>query len=223
MLIDLHVHTAYSEDFTFTLEEAVDKCRRNGIDAILLAECDVVPPLDEVAALSEAKGFPIFVGMDIDADDGRVIVVPSDPRDERFTAQAWCGDDDRPTVQRVIEVMQDLDGVVLAAHPYLDDGGPYLGDRLYKINGISGVEVACGVRRRLSNDLALEAAAGMGLPTLGGSDTGPEGQRHGHYATLFANEISSQEQLVEALQGGTYWAVEIRRSRGGQGGNRRGD
>ena len=209
----MHVHTAYSEDFTLTLEDAVERCRLNGIDGILLAECDVIPNLEEVAAVAESTGFPIFVGVDIDADDGRVIAVPSDPTDERFANQTWCGDDDRPTVSRVIDVMSSLDGVVLAAHPYLDDGGPFLGDRLYKVEGLAGVEVACGVKRRLSNDLALEAAVGLGLPTVGGSDTGPEGQRLGHYATLFADQITSQEELVEALQGGTFWAVEIRKSR----------
>jgi len=172
VLIDVHVHTAFSEGFTVTAAEAVERCRHIGIDAIVLAECDVIPDLDEVRALSEDMSFPIFVGVDVDAADGRVIAIAPDPTDERFVSQSWASHDARPTVRDVIEALTQMDGVVIAAHPYLDDGGPFLGDALYDTEGLTAVEVLCGVRSRLSNDLALEATVATGLPAVGGSDTG---------------------------------------------------
>ena len=208
MLIDLHVHTSYGDDFEATLEEAITACRGRGISAVLLAECDLIPPLDEVQATASAESFKVFVGVDIDARDGRVIGVPRDPADERFQKQGWAdGSDFR--VCDVIEWFDGIDGATFAAHPYLDDGGPYLGDRVYDLPGLAGVEVACGVKDDLANDLALEAANTMGVPVVGGSDTGPEGQRLGHFATAFADEIETQEELVDALREGTFWAVEI--------------
>ena len=110
--------------------------------------------------------------------------------------------------------MSEIDGIVLAAHPYMEDGGPALGDRIFRTRGIGAVEVLCGVDDDLANDLALEAAASMTLPTFGGSDTGPDGQRLGVYATAFADEVTSQEDLVAALRDGSYWAVELRRAGG---------
>lgn len=212
MLIDLHVHTAYSEGFTCSLEDTIARCREAGIGALLLAECDVVPDLDEVRRISQELEFPIFVGVDVDASDGRVIAVPADPTAPGFQNQSWAGQRDDFLVRHVIEAVADMDGAVLAAHPYLDDGGPYLGDRIYDIPGFAGVEVACGVKRHLCNDLALEAASSMAVPTVGGSDTGPEGQRLGSYATAFVDEITTQEELVAALLEGAFWAVELRKA-----------
>jgi predicted metal-dependent phosphoesterase TrpH len=215
VLIDLHVHTKYSEGFETTLEEVANACQARGINAALLAECDVVPSWDEVTAASKEHGFNFFVGVDVDASDGRVIAVPNDPNNEQFVKMAWRGDDDETTVDDVVRVIQEIGGVVLACHPYLDDGGPFLGDQVYRTQGLAGVEVECGLRKRLPNDLALEAAIGMNLPTLAGSDTGPEGQRLGRFATAFADEVSSQAELIAAIQAGTCWAVRIEESRGG--------
>ena len=76
MLIDLHVHSSYSDGFEATLAEIAEKCRAHGITAALLAECDVIPDLDEVAKASEELGFKFFVGVDIDGADGGEWISP---------------------------------------------------------------------------------------------------------------------------------------------------
>lgn len=218
LLIDLHVHTSFSDDFDIELPDVVARCREQGIGAILLAECDTVPDPAEVKKVAQDLGYRIFLGVEVNADDGRVIAVPPDPADERFLDQTWFRKDGSVRVVDVINVMRELDGAVIAAHPYLDDDGPYLGDRIYRIDGLAAIEVACGVPKHMPNDLALEAAATMGLPTVGGSDSGPEGQRLGAYATAFAQDVTSQEELVDALNNGAYWAVAMSRPRRGEGG-----
>ncbi|HIN86574.1 MAG TPA: hypothetical protein EYN06_08850, partial [Myxococcales bacterium] len=180
-----------------------------GINALALTEYDRIPDLDEVAATSKKLEFPIFVGIDIDTDDGRVLAFAPDPSDARFSEMSWDPGDGPMGIKEVLGVMDELGGAVIAMHPYLDDGGPYLGDRIYKMGGLSGVEVVCGIKQHLANDSALEAASALGLPTIGGSDTGPEGQRLGRFATAFSKTVSNQEELVGTLIEGGYWAVEI--------------
>lgn len=209
MLIDLHVHTNYSDDYTVSLEEAVEQCRAAGINALALTEYDRIPDLDEVAATSKKLEFPVFVGIDIDTDDGRVLAFAPDPSAAGFSEMSWDPGDGPMGIKEVLAVLDDLGGAVIATHPYLDDGGPYLGDRIYKMGGIAGVEVVCGIKQHLANDSALEAASALGLPTIGGSDTGPEGQRLGRFATAFSKTVSTQEELVGTLREGGYWAVEI--------------
>ena len=210
MLIDLHVHTNFSDGFEVGLADVIERCKARGVEALLLAECDVVPDLAQVAAIAKAANFPVFIGVDVDASDGRLIAVPRDPTDPRFREQRWRKGDSDTTISEVVKVMNELDGVALAAHPYMDDGGPALGDRIFRMRGLGGVEVLCGVDDDLANDLALEAAASMGLPSFGGSDTGPDGQRVGIYATAFASEVRTQDELVVALKDGSFWAVELR-------------
>ncbi|MEC8025149.1 MAG: PHP-associated domain-containing protein [Myxococcota bacterium] len=221
MLIDMHVHTEFSEGFETKLADVATACRGRGIEAALLAECDVVPQQSEIEAATKEHDFIFFVGVDIDASDGRVIAIPEDPTDERFVKMEWRTDDGETSVAEVLDLMNDIGGVVVACHPYLDDGGPFLGDRVYKIRGLAGIEVECGVRKRLPNDLALEAASGMKLPTIAGSDTGPEGQRLGSFATAFASEVKTQAELVNALRAGTCWAVKIEPAKEGEPRNQR--
>ncbi|MFT7623590.1 MAG: hypothetical protein ACI9WU_002773 [Myxococcota bacterium] len=228
VLIDMHVHTEYSDEFELTLKDAVTRAREAGLNGLLLAECDVVPPLDEVKAIADEENFPIFIGIDIDCYDGRVILVPRDPTDKRFQTQSWADDDDDFRVVDVVRAGKKMGAIAIAAHPYLDDGGPFLGDRLTRIEGLAGVEVACGVKSFMSNDRALEAASAMALPGVGGSDTGPEGQRLGKFATVFPEDIASQTELVDALEEGLYWAVMLGaaeprpRQRSGRSGGRSG-
>jgi len=226
VLIDMHVHTSFGEDFETPLAEVIKTTRERGIDGVLLTECDLVPPLDEVRAVAEDQDFKVFVGIDVDCDDGRVIGIPRDPGADGFVNQEWA-DGDRLRVRDVVRWFADNDGATIAAHPYLDDGGPFLGDRVSRVGGLAGVEVACGYKDDLANDLALEASSSMSVPVLGGSDTGPEGQRLGRFATLFADAIQTQEDLVLALLDGTFWAVELadadtRRKPRGRGRGRRG-
>ena len=230
MLIDLHVHTSYSEGFDVDLDAVVARAREVGLNGLLLTECDVVPDAAEVRAASERLGFPLFIGVEVNADDGRVIAIVGDPTDARFREQPWL-ESERLRVADIVAVMKELDGVAIAAHPYLDDG-PYLGDRIFRTQGLAAIEVVCGVPGHLPNDLALEAAASLALPTVGGSDSGPDGQRIGSFATAFADTIKTQEQLVSAIRTGAFWAVTMRRPRaegarrqggnGGGGGGRSG-
>ena len=215
LLIDMHVHTELSEGFDTTLEEVAKACQERGIEAALLAECDVVANWSEVESASREQDFLFFVGVDIDANDGRVIAIPEDPQNERFVQMQWRDDNDETSVSDVVSLLDEIGGVVIACHPYLDDGGPFLGDRVYKMRGLTAIEVECGLRKRLPNDLALEAAAGMSLPTIAGSDTGPEGQRLGRFATAFAANVQTQAELVAALRTGACWAVRIEPAKDG--------
>ena len=228
MLVDLHVHTSFSEGYAVDVEEAVRRCRLGGIDAIVLTECDVIPDPDAVKEVSERLGFPIFVGVDIDTTRGRLVGIPPDPWDERFL---WVGEDeDSVTPERVLAAFEEIGGVIIAAHPYVDDGGPVFGDGIVDVEGLAAVEVVCGVQDELANDLALEAVAGMGLRVVGGSDSSEDGERLGRFATAFLEPIGTQAELVEAIREGFCWPVRVdpigsarkrrRRRRGGaQGGD----
>ncbi|MEZ4462270.1 MAG: hypothetical protein R3E66_21615 [bacterium] len=58
-------------------------------------------------------------------------------------------------------------------------------------------------------DFAVEAASAMGLPTVGGTALGNSLADIGRFATLFTSEISTQQQLVDAVRAGEFYAVAI--------------
>jgi hypothetical protein len=227
VLIDLHVHTDYSDGFDLPLSDVIRKASDRGLNAIVLTECDLVPDVKEVQEIAAEAGFPVFVGAEIEFDNGRAIGIPADPTDKRFADCGWTNDDGLPSLGQVIDFFKELNGVVLAVHPFLDDGGPYLGHTVCDTTGLVAIEVLCGVSNHMANDRALEAAASMGLPAIGGSDSGPRGERLGQFATVFSQPVSNQAELVEALKSGDAWPVEMMRprrndGRDGRRGNNRG-
>ena len=84
MIIDLHVHTAYSDDFEVGLGESIEKLRQRGVSGLLLTECDMVPDLEEVQTVAKDNDFRIFVGVEVEAMQGRFIGIPADPTQEKF-------------------------------------------------------------------------------------------------------------------------------------------
>jgi hypothetical protein len=55
----------------------------------------------------------------------------------------------------------------------------------------------------------VEAAEKLDLPCVGGSDARGSLDEVGWGATLFKQEIRTQEELVQALLGAEFWAVQM--------------
>jgi hypothetical protein len=60
-----------------------------------------------------------------------------------------------------------------------------------------------------ANELAIEAAAVLGVPGVSGSDARGSLDELGYGATLFTRPIGSQAELVKALQGKDYFPVQM--------------
>ena len=78
-------------------------------------------------------------------------------------------------------------------------------DFVLTLQGLSAVEGYNAKVRQTANDLAVEAAATLKLPCIGGSDTRASLDEMGRGATFFKNDITTQAELVNALQGRDYW------------------
>ncbi len=64
--IDLHLHTTLSQDSTVTLDEAIEGCRRLGLDGFAATNNDVFTRIPE-SALDES-GLIILPGIEIKAE-----------------------------------------------------------------------------------------------------------------------------------------------------------
>ena len=77
---------------------------------------------------------------------------------------------------------------------------------------VDAVEVLNSKVTDKENRFASEVAAGLGLPTTGGSDA-HEVSEVGIYATRFSRTINHERDLVAALRGGAYSPVTFREER----------
>lgn len=195
--IDLHIHTALGGDSAIEPEELVVQARAAGMDAVCVTEHHSYALSEPCVEVSRKTGYPIFRGMEYRAAEGHLLVfgVP-------------LGRGDMPPglpMQRVINWVQQREGVALPAHPYQRDMvGGSLGDRVLALSGLLALEGANGSVSEEENRQAMEAARRLGIRTVGGSDA------HGlltvgRACTVFSAPIRSERELVEALRKDRYY------------------
>ena len=107
MLIDLHTHTyPLSWDSQLAADELVERSKEAGLDGIVLSEHDWAWNPEEVRALGERHDFLVLHGIEVNTDDGHILVIG--PR--RYTYGMHH-------TRELARLVQEADGVMWAAHP----------------------------------------------------------------------------------------------------------
>jgi len=220
MLIDLHVYTAPSGGPS--VERAISNAQEQGLDAVAIV--DRAASADVARAVLEERfgDFPVFVGVELATTAGDVLIfVPE--LDPFYTREEWRELEvlGLPELSDVVEMVQRHQGVVLGAHPYDRKRERAPRDRVFALSALSGMQVWTSTSDRAANQIALEAGSSAQVGAFAGSASVSERGVRQPWVTLFAAEPQTQVHLVEALEGGDFWPVEIAESRsrsGGRGG-----
>jgi hypothetical protein len=117
---------------------------------------------------------------------------------------------------------QDYNGFMVINHPFRYFPGPsslLFGDRWRAgdltiedlathpvFSLVDAIEVLNGGCIERENRLAMELAAHMGMPTVGGSDAHMP-LEVGRFATLFEKDLQSEAEMLEELRAGRFRAV----------------
>ncbi|MDR3177283.1 MAG: PHP domain-containing protein [Desulfovibrio sp.] len=187
MIIDLHTHEElYSADSSMSLEEAVDAARERGLDGLCVTDHSSLGLAGENL---EYLGFPVFIGVEMWTDAGDIVVFGLDELPER-----------RLSAPELIALVAERGGFCFAAHPFRSFGGG-VGDLLYSLKGLNGVETANGMDSPQENSLAARACERLGLAAVGGSDA-HRTRDVGKAATWFPEPVATTAELVAALRSG---------------------
>lgn len=210
MLIDLHAKTSRSEDVTAPAEQILRSAQEAGLDAVAVVERLSSARCRETVALGDRLGVPVFIGVEIPSDKGLLLgFVPEIADFYVFETWRQLTEFTTPEAETVIELFDEHGGAVIASRPYDLDIPHNMGDMIFRIEGLSAVEVYNSRVGDMQNDFALEAAGFLSLPTVGGSDPVGGGDNVGNHATYFHDDIRTQADLVKALRGRDYWAVQL--------------
>ena len=214
MLIDLHTHTKpRSWDSFITPDEMVDLAKEAGLDAMVLAEHDWAWEADEVADLAKQHDFTIIRAMEINTEDGHILV---------FGLHEYKFGMHRS--HELAEFVDQVGGVMIAAHPYRrqmpwkpEDEREYE-DALTRATRnpayrfITAIEVLNGRGTVAENDFTLRIQQQMHLPATAANDThqhDDKDQQMGRAATYFEAEIATEAELIAALRSGRYWPLDL--------------
>ena len=198
MLIDLHTHEKlFSPCSCMSLEEAVAAARARGLDGICITSHDSMEIKSAAACFLRECDFPVFVGVEVRTQEGDIVAFGLETLPQKG-----------PTAQEFVDFVNAQNGFCFAAHPYRSYGSsPCLGDEIFALRGLHGVEVINGMNNKIDNHKALLACERLGLIPVGGSDAhDPEGV--GSSATLLPMSVTTVRELVEILKSGKCRAVK---------------
>ncbi|MFA5074261.1 MAG: PHP domain-containing protein [Nitrospirota bacterium] len=202
-LIDLHVHSKYSEDNNADPEETVQYALERGLHGIAFTEHYSYGASEFVEALGDkySSSILLFRGVEFSADEGHCLVFGFDPDNliQKHTP-----------VDEIIRVADTMGGVVIPSHPYRP--GTSLENQIFDIPGIVALEGCNGVNTPEMNAKAISAARKLGLPYTGGSDA-HESENVGLCYTEFDQEVT-YENFIDLLKAGKYRGIDIRKPSG---------
>jgi predicted metal-dependent phosphoesterase TrpH len=210
MILDLHAHSAASEDSRASVEAYLKWLSRKRdvlpIDGIVFTEHRQWDPSVDYRPLEDRYGLLILRGAEVETDYGHVLVYGvNDDITRRFDFT-----DIRLSAQELVPAVARMGGVAVPCHP----GRPTIGlcghyESKPPVEGVAVVEALNGGSRRGENERVQELMRRHGYRGVGGSDS------HlvsliGVCATEFDHEIRNVEDLVAAVQGDGYRPVDFR-------------
>lgn len=197
-LVDLHVHTCVSSPCSLIDPgRMIEKAAAAGLDAVCVTEHDEIEGAQVAARMGRQSGYRVFKGIEVYTEMGDMLVFGL-----YRNAPGW-----KVPFDELLAMCDEVGAVVIPAHPCRVSG------ELEKLHGkekvdfmldkVTALETHNGGCPREGNEEAFRLARSSGLPGVGGSDSHHEFQV-GRCLTIFDDELTSDEELVQALKAGGY-------------------
>ena len=199
MLIDMHLHQdRHSFDSHVSLEDIIDEAKRKGLDGICITDHDNLG-LREIVHQFYNDDLKIFVGVEILTTQGDILVIGLDKVPEKMI-----------TPKELLKLADEQGAVCISAHPYRKNNRG-LEDNIFEYSSdkqihLHAVEVCNGSTPFELNAQAGDTAKKTKLAMTGGSDAHWK-ERVGLMATYFSDDISTEQDLIEAIKKGNCYPV----------------
>ncbi len=188
MLIDIHTHTFIGSDCSILHpEDLIVTAKERGIEAVCITDHDTTRAVKICKELGRNYDFLVLGGMEVRCKEGDVL-----------TFGLWTRPPGTITVQELIELVHDVGGVVIPAHPFRTEA-PSLRDKIWEVRGFDAIEILNGNASDYQNELARDAALKLDLPGTGGSDAHSR-LSIGQCLTFFEDRIRNEEELIVAIK-----------------------
>ncbi|TMF05497.1 MAG: PHP domain-containing protein [Chloroflexi bacterium] len=201
MLIDLHTHThPLSHDSLLSPDELIEAAKAARLDGVCLTEHDFFWDPTEVAALRKRHNFLVIPGIEVNTEDGHIVVFGLD----RFVYGMH-------RVHELARLAQTAGAVMIAAHPYrrqLPFELRHEGDWTQVLERavanpalahVTAIETQNGRGTDRENAFSTEVAARLNLPNTGSSDA-HERKDIGRAATQLDRKITNLEVKPAVLR-----------------------
>ena len=212
MIIDVFTYSNASPDAAYTVEELIDAAKNAGLDGVCVTDRNISSHAKNLVAAGKNAGFFVGVGVELETTAGRVTAFPK-TLDAELVAESWKNLGEKPDPESVLDFFHSRGGIVVARDVFCHGEG--LKDRVHSVKdshgkGFDVVDTIAHYRRRIDNELSIEAQNVLGVSACAGSGVFDDIQAMGSCATLFVKKIRSQADFVDAMKGDKHWACTLR-------------
>ncbi|GEM_PF-2456830 len=212
MLIDVFTYTQASPNGPFTIHSLIEAAKCARLDGIAVTDRGSSHRIREYMDVAESEDFLVVYGLELETSHGRVVAYPRN-LDDAFINEDWRCLGENPAIEDVLDYFHARGGIVIARDVF--NRGEGLRDSVYSVrdsegHGLDGIDTVAVYRRRIDNELSIEAQQVLGIPACAGSGVFDSLEDIGHCATLFASEIYNQESFVDAMRSPLHWACALR-------------
>jgi predicted metal-dependent phosphoesterase TrpH len=204
--VDLHLHTTRgSADSNLSPGELIERSHAIGIGAICITEHDNIWDLKEISPWAAEKGVICLRGMEVTTEMGHVGV---------FGLGEYIGGIYKLAELR--KVVDSVGGLMIANHPFrykldprfsfinpdhepIDIDHPERAAMLEIIQACDAIEVLNGACSEEENLFALKVARALNKAEVAGSDS-HSANSVGIVTTLFSKQVSTAQQLIDAIK-----------------------
>ena len=212
-ILDLHLHSEASDDSRAPVEAYLKWLARKRderpLEGLVLTEHRQFNTAGDYRDLEDKYGMLILKASEVETEYGHVLVYGvNDDILKRYDFKNV-----RLPAQELITEVARMGGIAMPCHP----GRPTIGliehyQSKPPLEGVTGVEALNGGSKKGENERVAELIEQYGYHAFGGSDS------HlvsfvGLCATVFDRDISTIEDLVDALRVGGYRPVDFRPQR----------
>lgn len=210
-IIDMHIHTTHgAADSSLRPLELAREARRVGLDGVVVTEHDRVWDPRELERFRDDHSLFIAGGMEVSTELGHILVVGL----RKYLPGIRYAEELR-------RVVLEAGGYMIAAHPFRHyfyrvywvrqgwepfNMTPEEAAKLPLFELVDAIEVLNGGNNYEENRFALQVAAILGKPGIGGSDAHSD-QGIGLYTTVFERTLESEEDLLRELKAGRFYAA----------------
>lgn len=211
MILDMHVHSATSDDSTAAIPGYIEMITAyravQPFDGFVLTEHRHFTPHLHLERYWDEYGVRILQGVELDTNIGHLLVYGLTPRVLEHIDVTQRLHDGR----RIIAELDRLGAVAIPAHPFRGSiFGSILAKDRTEVAGIAIIEACNGQNSQGQNAQAEALLDTLALRGIGGSDAH---HMNPHWfftaATEFAETVTSDADLVEMLHYGLYRPVVL--------------
>lgn len=201
MIIDLHTHTRFGSNCSYLHpEQLAQRAKQLGLDGVCITEHELSWDAEALHALSREHGVLVLGGVEVSTDMGHVLVFGVRQPLWRISS-----------ARELRELLNDDGGMMITSHPCRADMFPGQTASLEEVSSreiftlVDAVEVFNGGATSRELDLTCQAARGLNLRGVGGSDAHSL-HTIGRCVTVFERRISSEEEFIAELRAGRFKA-----------------